>query len=59
MKKITYNKVEKVNITCKCGRVLRTSSVEYFCPFCNTLLSNPIGSNVAHVVYDYADEVTT
>lgn len=57
MNKSTYTKVEQHQITCKCGTIVVTSSVEYFCPRCNKLLVESVGSQQGHTVHDYADDV--
>ncbi|KKK83822.1 hypothetical protein LCGC14_2789500 [marine sediment metagenome] len=57
MKESTYTKVEQHRITCKCGTVVVTSSVEYFCPRCNELLVRSVGGQQGHIVYDFADDV--
>ena len=57
MKSKSYTRLEKVTITCKCGLLVTTKSVEYNCPVCDTMLVEPVGRQQGHLTHDYADNI--
>lgn len=53
--KTTFNKPFTKHLQCKCGLIVKTRSIEYFCPLCRTELvqSTSTGNNLSHIALSW------